>query len=265
MKTDISYIIIGCASLSILVSCVPATDQAQQSVEATITPTIDLPPTLTLDPLHPPSWPPSPRPLAEIYDVLPGETLHEIPDGVQGEIAPGVSMGVSVYPPIDSNQKWAVGLWVYNDYCYPVSGRTQYIGDTFQFSGYSIRIVDIQSDYVVVGVIGSLLTTENIREGCLSSIYNRLPSEDVVNLYSNREKYDTLTFLKSEEIWLEEYVSHQGEALVGPTSELTIISDTEVILWEGNIHVQDVLELEDYRIQVSTVNEVYITLIVGKR
>jgi hypothetical protein len=261
MKKGFSILtIIAVFTLSLLLSCIPA----QQPNRATSTSATPFTPTETVDA----SSARTSAELAELYDVLPGETLQRLPDGGEDRIYPGLHIGVGVHPPdpdSEPGQKWSVGLWLANEQCHGVRGRRQFAGDTFQFFGYSIRVVDIQSEFVVVGISGTSLPPEDAEEFCLSSIYNRLPSEVVVDIYNGSYVFNSITFYKSDEIWTEEYINEQGMTVIRPAAELTIVSDNGTTLWSGNIHEEDILELENYRIQVSSVNDTFIMLIIGEK
>ncbi len=224
------------------------------------TPTAISPPTST-----PVSVPPIKLVLIDLddYEALPGETLHLLTEGLDGEIAEGLSIGTGNIWSDQSTKEWQATLWISNDLCYSAHGRTVYIDDSIEFAGYLIRIVDIKDGGVAAAISGQLSSPEGITASCITSPYNRLPGEQVVDVYYERQSSSEFGTIESgDSFWIEEYSDMNGEAVEeGPAAELKIVPEGQSETWEGTVHIGDTIEVGGYRFRVSDINEVFVSLI----
>lgn len=224
-------------------------------------------PTPTVQPTSTPVSVPPFKPVyvdLDSYETLPGETLHLLLDGLQGEIAEGLSIGVGNTRLADS--KWQARMWISNDLCYSAGGRTVYVDDTFEFAGYQIRIADIKDGGIVVAISGQLASPEAIAASCITSPYSRLPGEEVIDIYYERQhSSEAGTIEVGGSHWIEEYTDMNGEVVMeGPAVELKIVPEGQSEAWEGTVHIGETIEVGGYRFRVSTINEVFVSLIWSK-
>lgn len=198
------------------------------------------------------------------YTLTPGENVHRLPNKGEGFLYEGLAVGVSIAAN-STTERQPAGLFIYNNQCYPLQSRTVFVGDSIEFAGYWIRVLDIADDYVVVAVSGQLLDPAQVAVECMSSTYNRLPHEEYVSLHRDSEKIGDLTFVSSRESWIEEYISASGEAITGYATDLRITSDQTNEVWEGIVHVGEIIEYGTYQIRIQVINkeEKFIGLVFG--
>ncbi|MBN1310253.1 MAG: hypothetical protein JXB30_02460 [Anaerolineae bacterium] len=204
------------------------------------------------------------------YELTSGEAIHRLPDKGEGFLYDDLSIGIGgawTEPFVDETglvtQRWTAKMAVWNHQCYPTHGRTVSIGDIIDFAGYRIRILDFMEDHVIVAISGKSLDPVRAATECVSSIYNRLPDEQRFTLYRESGEIGDLVFVKSGDTWIEEYVDANGETVEGSAIELSITSSQSSDVWEGVVHIGDIIEYEEYQIRIQVINEEFIDLVFG--
>jgi hypothetical protein len=161
-----------------------------------------------------------------------------------------------------TTEQWQAAIWLSHEQCYAVGGRSVHVGDVVEFIGFHIRVLSIDSECIFLAVSGQLLDSQDLQTACASSIYHRLPEEELVMLYHESETVESITFTKTGEPWTEEYTVNKV-TLTGPAIQLSLVLESSDDTWEGTLHTGESIEIGDYRVRILGINDVYIKLAVG--
>jgi uncharacterized protein YkvS len=206
------------------------------------------------------------------YETTPGEIIHHLASGWKHEPYEGLEILVASTQEIEeydgesgtTNKIWQAEIGLGNEWC--LGGEFVHVGDVVEFSGYRIRIVEINQEKVVAAISGDLSTPSEINLTCIG-IHNQLTSERSVTFDRQSQRHDSIEFYRvGDPLWIEEYVDQDGNLVEGPAFRLKAryitMQDDESV--EYVVHMGDIIEFKGYRIRVMYITEPYVRLAMIK-
>lgn len=201
------------------------------------------------------------------YATTPGEEIFRLPSDGEAYLYSDLSIGSNsgqLREYVDESgiarERWEIGLWIGNSQCGAARGRTLYVGDTVDFAGYRIRVVDITREYSVVTISRS---TSSLVP-CVPGLYNIVPQERLVIWSTESILIEETYEVSIGEPQLDEPINENGQLNQRLSVQLRFSTDNSTDVWEGIVYEGDSIEFLGNRIRILSLHEDSILLAIAK-